>query len=294
IRDQVAEKPLGGKACPLTRGGEMAESDRETSPMKRHYAKGICLVVWLLLIAGGAGRAENIKQIHPTGYVTDLAGIIQPQTKSQLETLCTELEQKTGAQMAIVTVKSLDGNDIQTYANDLFKQLGIGQKKQDNGVMLLVAPNERKYWTEVGYGLEPVINDARAGDAGRLLVPYFRQGDYSSGIAATAWQLAKYIADDKGVTLSGMAQLRQAPQDKDDDFSGIWVWLVLGALVLFFLARHGGGGVTGFLIGSIFGSMGGGGRGGWGVPRGGGGGGGGGFGGFGGGSSGGGGAGGSW
>ena len=78
-------------------------------------------MVWLLLIAGGAGRAENIKQIRPTGYVTDLAGIIQPQTKSQLEALCAELEQKTGAQMAIVTVKSLDGNDIQTYASDLFK-----------------------------------------------------------------------------------------------------------------------------------------------------------------------------
>ncbi len=251
------------------------------------------MAVWLLLIAGGAGRAENIKQIHPTSYVTDLAGIIQPQTKSQLEALCTELEQKTGAQMTIVTVKSLDGNDIQTYANELFKQLGIGQKKQDNGVMLLVAPNERKYWTEVGYGLEPVINDARAGDAGRLLVPYFRQGDYSSGIAATAWALAKYIADDKGVTLSGMPQFRQVPQGDDTDFSGIWVWLVLGALVLFFLARHGGGGVTGFLLGSILGSMGGGNRGGWGGSSGGWGGGGG-FGGFGGGSSGGGGAGGSW
>ncbi|HYW65375.1 MAG TPA: TPM domain-containing protein [Candidatus Dormibacteraeota bacterium] len=273
---------------------------RASPQMKKRFAKGICLVVWLLLIAGGAGRAEDIKQIRPTGYVTDLAGIIQPQTKSQLEALCTELEQKTGAQMAIVTVKSLDGNDIQTYASDLFKLLGIGQKKQDNGVMLLVAPNERKYWTEVGYGLEPVINDARAGDAGRLLVPYFRQGDYSSGIAATAWALAKYIADDKGVTLTGMPQLRSAPQGKDDDFSGIWVWLILGALVFFFLARHGGGGVTGFLIGSILGSMGGGNRGGWGGSgggwggSGGWGGGGGGFGGFGGGSSGGGGAGGSW
>src|SRR5208282_5282256 len=95
--------------------------------------------------------------------------------------MCTELEQRTGAQMAIVTVKSLDGEQIEQYASDLFKQLGIGQKKQDNGVMLLVAPNERKYWTEVGYGLEPVINDARAGDAGRLLVPYFRNGATPAG-----------------------------------------------------------------------------------------------------------------
>src|ERR1700758_2467133 len=163
----------------------------------------LCLVLCVISIT----RAEDIKQIRPSGYVTDLAGIIKPQAKAQLEAMALELEQKTGAQMAIVTVKSLDGNEVQPYANDLFKQLGVGQKKQDNGVLLLVAPNERKYWTEVGYGLEPIINDARAGDAGRLMVPYFRQGDYSSGITAAAWQLAKYIADDKGVTLTGMPQL---------------------------------------------------------------------------------------
>jgi len=58
---------------------------------------------------------------------------------------------------------------------------------------LLVAPHDRKYWTEVGYGLEPVITDARAGDAGRLLVPYFRKGDYSGGIAPAAWQLANTL-----------------------------------------------------------------------------------------------------
>ena len=128
--------------------------------------------------------------------------------------------------MAIVTVKSLDGNEIQPYANDLFKQLGIGKKKEDNGVMLLVAPNDRKYWTEVGYGLEPIINDARAGDAGRLMVPYFRKGDYSSGITAAAWQLAKYVADDKGVTLTGVPQLRRAPPANSDDGSGGMFWIL--------------------------------------------------------------------
>ena len=131
----------------------------------------MCLVLCVAAIT----RAEDLKQIRPTGYVTDLAGIIQPQTKTQLEALCLELEQKTGAQMAVVTVKSLDGNDIETYAADLYKQIGIGSKKTNEGVLLLVAPNDRKYRVEVGYGAEPVINDARAGDAGRLMVPYFRQ-----------------------------------------------------------------------------------------------------------------------
>jgi uncharacterized protein len=274
--------------------------------MKLRALNMVSCVGWLVLALSAITHADNIKQIHPTGYVTDLAGVIQPQAQSQLEALCTELEQKTGAQMAIVTVKSLDGNEIQPYANDLFKQLGVGTKKENNGVMLLVAPNDRKYWTEVGYGLEPIINDARAGDAGRLMVPYFRQGDYSAGIAAAAWQLAKYIADDKGVTLTGAPQERKVRQPEKDS-GGIGVWIVLGIILLFILLSSRGGssgsssgGGSGFWTGLLIGmlSNSGRGRGGWGSSGGGWGGGGGGWGGggggFGGGSSGGGGAGGSW
>ena len=265
----------------------------------------------LLLAIGGITGAEDIKQIHPTGYVTDLAGILRPETRTKLEAMCTELEQKTGAQMAIVTVKSLDGNQIQPYANDLFQKLGVGKKKEDTGVMLLIAPNDRKYWTEVGYGLEPVINDARAGDAGRLMVPYFRQGDYSNGVSAAAWQLAKYIADDKGVTLTGAPQLRAARHEPGEKASHFSTWLALAIIFAIFVLiprggsnnRGGGGGGSGVLTGLILGALASGGRGGGGWTSGSGGGswggggwggGSGGFGGFGGGSSGGGGAGGSW
>lgn len=259
------------------------------------------MVAWCIsgfvLAVSVVTHAEDIKQIRPTGYVTDLAGIIKPAAKQQLEALGAELEQKTGAQMAIVTVKSLDGNDAATYANNLFKQLGIGKAKDDNGVLLLVAPNDRRYWTEVGYGLEPTINDARAGDAGRLAKSYFRNGDYSSGITAAAWQLAKYIADDKGVTLTGAPQLRP-PRKRDSDSLGIWILLGIILLVVL-MSRSGGsrgnisGGMgSGWWIGPMIGGGWGGSRGGW--SGGGWGGGGGGFGGFGGGRSGGGGAGGSW
>jgi uncharacterized protein len=265
------------------------------------------LLAGLVLALGGVTHADDFKNFRPTGYVTDRAGVLRQENKTQLEALCTELEQKTGAQLTVVTVNSLDGKDVQTYANDLFKQFGVGQKKADNGVMLLVAPNDRRYWTEVGYGLEPVINDARAGDAGRLMVPYFRQGDYSSGITAAAWQLAKYIADDKGVTLTGAPQVRTAP-DPGQDSGGFGVWIVIGIIILILLMSSRGssrgprgGGGSGFLTGLILGALSNSGRGrggwdsgGWGGGGGGWGGGGGGFGGFGGGSSGGGGAGGSW
>ncbi len=267
--------------------------------MNRRFPSSLLCVVCLVLCVAAITRAEDLKQIRPTGYVTDLAGILQPQTKTQLEALCLELEQKTGAQMAVITVKSLDGNDIESYAADLYKQIGIGSKKTNVGVLLLVAPNDRKYRVEVGYGAEPVINDARAGDAGRLMVPYFRRGDYSGGITAAAWQLAKNIADDKGVTLSGAPQIRPVRQ-QDDELSGVAIWIVLGIILLvILLSRSGGsgsninrrgGGGSGWWVGPMIG-------GGWGGRSGGGGGwggGGGGFGGFGGGMSGGGGASGSW
>ncbi|MGC1484868.1 MAG: TPM domain-containing protein [Candidatus Acidiferrum sp.] len=247
--------------------------------------------------------AQNIKDIHPAGYVTDLAHVITPDAKTRLENLCTELEQKTGAQMAIVTVNSLQDETAEQYGNELYKQLGVGSKKDNRGVLLLVAPTERKYWTEVGYGLEPVINDARAGDAGRLMRSYFLQGNYSAGIEAAAWQLAKYVAADRGVTLTATPPARPV-QPRNNGSSSFPIWPIF--ILIFFVfhiiraiargasgrgGRHGGGGWwLGPMIGGMLGGGGGfgGSSGGWG------GGGGGGFGGFGGGSSGGGGAGGSW
>jgi len=266
--------------------------------LAKYFLATLALFAWVQI-----GRGEDISKIKPTGYVTDLAGALDPGTKTKLEALGTELEQKTGAQLAIITVHSLEGESIENYANDLFGKLGVGGKKNDNGVLLLVCPDERKYRIEVGYGLEPIINDARAGDTGRAMVPELRAKDYNGAIQTGAWQLAKYIADDKGVTLSGQPQRRAAPQS-NDTVSSIGVWVFLVVLVLIFMAvkggRGGGGGGGGwlwFILGMLMNSGGGGGyRGGGGGFGGGGGGysGGGGFGGFGGGSSGGGGASGSW
>ena len=242
--------------------------------------------------------AEDLSKIHPTGYVTDLAGTLSGDAKANLEALCTELEQKTGAQMAIITVHSLEGSTVEDYAVDLYKKLGIGSKKDDRGVLLLLSPDERKYRIEVGYGLEPVINDARAGDVGRAMVPYLRANDFNTAIQTAAWQLAKFIADDRGVTLSGQPLMHAVPSDRGNIPSsiGIWIFLIVVVLFLVVIGGGGGGGLLWFLLGML--TSGGGGGGGYrGGGFGGGGGGysgGGGFGGFGGGSSGGGGASGSW
>ncbi|MGB8474292.1 MAG: TPM domain-containing protein [Candidatus Acidiferrum sp.] len=263
----------------------------------RHFTRHFLLVLLFSALVLPAS-AEKIKDIHPTGYVTDLAHVITPAATTRLENLCTELQQKTGAQMAIVTVRSLEGETVEEYGNELYAQFGVGNKKDSRGVLLLVAPLERKYWTEVGYGLEPVINDARAGDAGRAMLPFFRQGNFSAGIENGAWQLANYVAADRHVTLSGTppAGPVQPPDNSRPSFP-VWpifllifvVFHIIRALFRAATGRRGGPrSGSGWWLGPfIGGSMGGGGFGG-------GGGGGGGFGGFGGGSSGGGGAGGSW
>ncbi len=260
----------------------------------------------LFFCACSAALADDINKISPTGYVTDLAGVIPSATRDRLESLCTELQQKTGAQLAIVTVRSLDDRPVEDYAVDLFHHLGVGAKKDSTGALLLLAPNDRKYRVEVGYGLEPIINDARAGDAGRAMVPFLRQNDYGSAVEIAAWQLAKYIADDKGISLSGNPPARRVANTSRSNGSPISFWAIL--FIIFIVIRifsaavantsggRSGGGMSGCWWLLPFLMSGGGGRGGGGSSWGGGGfgGGGGGFGGFGGGSSGGGGASGSW
>jgi uncharacterized protein len=233
----------------------------------------------VLAFAIACAHAEQINDIHPSGFVTDLAGVISPETKSRLEALCTELQQKTEAQLAVVTVNSLEGESVEDYAVNLYKHLGVGPKGTDRGVLLLVAPKDHKYRVEVGYGLEPVINDARAG----------------------------YIAADRGVTLSGQPPQRQIKSSPNEDSKFPLGMIIFALILLFILIRSRSGGSSGGRMGPRGGSgwwigpmIGGGlgGRGGWGGGGFGGGGGGysggGGFGGFGGGSSGGGGASGSW
>jgi uncharacterized protein len=277
--------------------------------MTRSRSSLLCIFFALFFVAGRAS-ADDIRKISPTGYVTDLAGVIPPATQQRLETLCTELEQKTGAQLAIVTVRSLDDRPVEDYAVDLFKHLGVGAKKSDSGVLLLLAPNDRKYRIEVGYGLEPIINDARAGDTGRAMVPLLRQNDFGSAVEVAAWQLAKYIADDRGVTLSGRPPARPVAntrQQRESPISFFWILFILFILFQIFRssvagsARGRGRGMDGcwwilpFLLGGGGGGRGwSGGGGSWGGGGFGGGSSGGGFGGFGGGSSGGGGASGSW
>src|SRR5260370_16867633 len=111
--------------------------------MKRMHHSRIVLILGLVFLVSFTA-AEDIKQIRPTGYVTDLAGVIGAETKARLETLCAEVEQKTGAQMAIVTVGSLEGESGGNYAGDPCKQLGFASNKHNPRLFLLLPPTHQQ------------------------------------------------------------------------------------------------------------------------------------------------------
>lgn len=242
--------------------------------------------------------AQNPEQLKPQGYVNDFANVLSSSAGRQLSDLCAEVDLKTQAQIAVVTVKSLGGRPIEDYTIDLATHWGVGPKQKDRGVMILLAVEDHKYRVEVGYGLEAILPDGRVGGFGREAVPFLRAKNYDSALILMTRRVADVIAADRGVTLSGGVLPEENPLERGLPRNvELIIFLValfgfLGLLNLLRVLRYGSSGIRrggGYWIGP-FGGWGGGGFGGSGWH----GGGGGGFGGFGGGSFGGGGASGSW
>jgi uncharacterized protein len=273
----------------------------------------VSAILWIVLAAVSIA-AEPIASLHATNYVNDFAGVLDGATQARLNDLCRQVDQKAHAQIAVVTVKSVDGEDVTSYAVALYQKWGIGKKGSDRGVLILLATQDHKYWTTVGYGLEAPLPDGKVGGFGREAVPILRSGNYAGAVTLMTVRVASVIAQDAGVTLDNLPQMA-APRRRPAPRGGLGPVIFI-AFVLFFIVtsilraifgrggpgRGGprGGGGSGFLSGllwaMLFSNMGGrrGGFGGGGFGGGSGGFGGGGFGGFGGGSTGGGGAGGSW
>src|SRR5579862_2660665 len=180
--------------------------------------------------------AEPVRSLKPTGYVNDFAHVLDAQTASDLENLCREVDEKTNAQIAVVTVHSLDGSDVDSYAVALFHQWGIGPKGKDRGVLILVAVNDRKYRIEVGYGLEPILPDGKVGSFGREAVPLLRQANYNGAVSLLTSRVADVIAQDAGIQITGArppvpAQPTAPPQRQ---LSGKQL-LILGVILLIVL-----------------------------------------------------------
>src|ERR1700722_1288714 len=166
---------------------------------------------WLSILCGfvvlaTAVTAQKLDELKPQGYVNDFAGVLSQSTKNQLTALCKEVDQKAQAQISIVTIKTLNGQPAQAFTHDLFVKWGVGPKQKDRGVMVLLAVDDRKYWTEVGYGLEPILPDGRVGGFGREAVPYLRQQNYNAAVLLMTQRVADVIAQDRGVTLATLSR----------------------------------------------------------------------------------------
>ncbi|SHK06135.1 TPM domain-containing protein [Hymenobacter psychrotolerans] len=278
-----------------------------TRQLPDRFTHGLRLLVLVLLLAARlpAWAQQIPPRPSPPRIVNDLAGMMQPNEVAALEQKLVAYNDSTSSQIAVVTVPSLGDYDIADFAQQLYESWGIGQKGSNNGVLILIAEQERKARIQTGYGLEGAIPDALAKRIiSNTIVPAFKQERYYEGIDRATDQL---IALAKGEYKADQTT-KTRQRSNDSSGSGWQFWLIIGALILFMLLRNRGGGSGGaggrrnrgfgggmvppIIFGDFSGGRGtfGGGFGGGGF----GGGGGGGFGGFGGGSSGGGGASGDW
>jgi len=259
------------------------------------------MFVVLLLGAGLPVRGETVAGLPaPTGYVNDFAGVLNSDTKQNLEDLCTRVDHEAHAQIAVVTIHQIDPDksgatpSIEEFATALEDKWKVGAKGTDRGILLIFVMNPPPVHgrIEVGYGLEGILNDAKVGDIGREMKPILVAGDLNRGIALGVQEVAQDIAADAGVNLGAPGETAQVHryhyEEPPPPQLKLWQVVLFGGIavvVIGILIGTGHIGLLFYLLFNMFGG-GGGGRGGGGRD----GDGGGGFGGFGGGSSGGGGA----
>lgn len=226
------------------------------------WAKSLFLC--LALSCAVCAMAAEVRIPELTGRVVDNAGMLSQGGRQVVEGAILRLESQTGGQMAVLTVKSLDGSDIETFGIKTAEKWKIGHKGKDNGAILIISLGDRKTRLEIGYGWEGFVNDARAGDILRDMAPYFRSGDIAGGMA--------YAVDSVSAFVSGKPQSSAAPQStkkaeaKGPLKLGGFELLILGVIVIILLLRSyssnsgygtfGGGGYSG---GGFFGGGGGGG-----------------------------------
>src|SRR5579871_686064 len=191
----------------------------------------------LAALGAAAAGAVDWKALKPQGYVSDFAGVIDAGSRQQLENYCGIVERSTGAQIALVTIPSLQGEPIEDVANTIFRAWGVGQKGKDEGIMLLVSIGDRRSRLEVGYGLEPILPDGMDGSILRQMRPALRQGDYGDALMAAAQTIGNTIAKAKNVTIPATVPRRYQPAPTDS----IPLPVIAGAIfLLFWLMRSGG------------------------------------------------------
>lgn len=206
----------------------------------------VCALAWSTpsaSVEAAPPQAPTRQLPELTGPVNDFADVIDGQSASALERVIRELQAKTGDVIVVATTPSLAPyGEIRAYAVKLFENngRGIGDKGKDNGLLILLAPTERRVWIEVGYGLEEWITDGFAGETSRdFMAPEFRQGRYGAGLLAGATRIAGRIAQGRNVELTGVEPVRERRRVQRAPIS--IGWLILFFILIMIVSRVGGG-----------------------------------------------------
>src|SRR5258708_21727859 len=208
-------------------------------PSQLRVAKSVgrhLILLSFLVLGVHCFPAEQVKNLKSQGYANDFAGVLDAPAKEKMAVVCAELDRKGGAQIAAVTVSSLEGEPIEQYSIDLATQWGVGPKQQSRGVLILIAANDRKYRVEVGYGLEAILPDGKVGGFGREMIPLLQRNDYGGAVTLLTERIAAVIAADRGVTLdtlTGAASPSSEPDASPFHGSNI-IGLLIFVIFLFF------------------------------------------------------------
>ncbi|MCR6660359.1 MAG: TPM domain-containing protein [Asticcacaulis sp.] len=232
----------------------------------------VVFIALALALFGTSAFAEPKYPDLNNQRVVDDAHLLSDATKADLTAKLKGLEDATTDQVVIVTVPDLQGYDIADYGYQLGRHWGIGQKAggpaasngqtyKDNGILLIVAPNERKVRIEVGYGLEPVMTDAMSSlIIQRAILPQFKAGDYEAGIVAGTDQIIAQLAQDRQVAIQKAQEAQTAADTGNDRRGGIPFPLIIFIIIIVIMFSRGW--LPWFLLGNILGGGFGGGRGG--------------------------------
>ena len=201
----------------------------------RRLAAGLIAVLALIGLFAGLAFAIDFPQL--TGRVVDQANVIPEAVRAPLTEKLEQLEAKSGIQLVVATVNSLQGEEIEPYANALFRTWKLGEKQKNNGVLLLVAPKEHRVRIEVGYGLEGTLTDALSKIIiSNAMAPRFKTGDYGGGIERGVDDVITVLTTDSA-EWQKRPELRVDRQDTEADRLGPWIAFALFAFIIFMLLR---------------------------------------------------------
>lgn len=189
----------------------------------------------------------------PQGFVNDYANILSKENKDQLESQLSSLNAKSTIQVAVVTVNSLDNETIESYAVKLFEEWGIGNSGKDDGVLFLIAPNERKVRIEVGYGLEGVLTDAQSnGIIQKIVLPEFKAGNLPKGIVDGTNALVTVVTSDIDYSIKNESNdIKLGGKSIEFIIFIFWTAIIFLSSILGRTKSWWLGGVIGFFIGIV-------------------------------------------